>query len=519
MRMKLLLPLLALGVVPGETPSATLPDPFASASELSADLGAGRYSAITLTDLYIRRIATIDPQIRSVLAANRDAKSQARAADARRQSGQRLGPLDGLPILVKDNIETLDPIATTAGSLALKDNVTHRDAPAIARLRAASAVILGKTNLSAWANIRDDASISGWSAVGGQTRNPYALDRSPCGSSSGSGSAVAAGLAAAAIGTETNGSITCPAAVAGLVGLKPKVGLVSRTHIVPISVTQDTAGPMTRSVADAAMLLAIMAGSDAADDATREADTRKTDYVRALDAGSLAGARIGVLRSSTGFNAATDAVFATAVELLRSRGAILVEIARFEGMEALDNEHQLPILLTELKSGLADYLATTNPAQVKTRTVDDVIAFNVAHADTELKRFGQALFEQARATTGTADAAYRAHLAESRRIAADGLNSVFAEHTLDALIGPTLAPAWPIDPVLRDRFVGGSLGSIPAMAGYPHLTVPMGAVEGLPVGLSFVGLAWTEARLLSLGSAYEQARGPLARPTFRASVP
>ncbi|CAN5266839.1 amidase [soil metagenome] len=517
--MKLLLPLLALGMLPDDAVSATLPDPFASATDLSADLGAGRYSAVTLTDVYIRRIATIDPQIRSVLAANRDAKMQARAADARRKAGQRLGPLDGLPILIKDNIETLDPVATTAGSLALKDNITHRDAPAIARLRAAGVVILGKTHLSEWANIRDDASISGWSGVGGQTRNPYALDRTPCGSSSGSGSAVAAGLAAAAIGTETNGSITCPAAVAGLVGIKPTVGLVSRTHIVPISVNQDTAGPMTRTVADAALLLTIMAGNDPADAATRDADSRKADYANALDAGSLAGARIGVLRSSAGFHAATDVVFARAIDLLRSRGATIIEIAKFDGLEALENEHQLPILLTELKSGLDGYLATTDPKQVKTRTLDDVVAFNNAHADAELKAFGQALFVQAQATTDTADAAYRAHLAASHKLAADGLDALFAEHRIDALIAPTLAPAWPIDPVLRDRYVGGGIATPAAMAGYPHLTVPMGAIEGLPVGLSFVGLAWTEARLLSLGYAYEQARGPLSKPTFRSTVP
>ncbi len=519
MMKRLLLPLLALSVVPSSPAAGTLPDPFAPATDLSAGLAAGRFSALTLADLYLRRIARIDPQIRSVLAANRDAKAQAKAADARRAEGKRLGPLDGLPILIKDNIETLDPMPTTAGSLALEHNLTHRDAPAIARLRAAGAVILGKTNLSEWANIRDDASISGWSAVGGQTRNPYALDRSPCGSSSGSGSAVAAGLAAAAIGTETNGSITCPAAVAGLVGIKPTVGLVSRTHIVPISPTQDTAGPMTRTVADAAMLLTVLAGSDPEDPATRDADAHRTDYRAALDIHSLSGARIGVLRSAAGFHGATDAAFERALDVLRAQGATIVEIAKFDGLAELDNEHQLPILLGELKTSLAGYLATTDAQQVPVRTLDDVVAFNRAHADAELHLFGQALFEQAVATDGMGGASYKAHREAAHRLAADGLDALFAANTIDALVAPTLAPAWPIDPILRDRYIGGGIATPAAMAGYPHLTVPMGTIDTLPVGLSFIGLAWTEARLLSLGYAFEQARGPIARPTFASTVP
>ncbi len=396
-------------------------------------------------------------------------------------------------------------MATTAGSLALKDNDPGRDSAVAARLRAAGVVILGKTNLSEWANFRSTSSISGWSAVGGQTRNAYDPARSPCGSSSGSAVAVAAGLAAAAIGTETDGSITCPAAVNGLVGFKPTVGLVSRTHIVPISHSQDTAGPITLTVRDAAVLLTAMAGSDPADPATSEADARKTDYAAALDAGSLKGARIGVLRFAAGFHPETDAVFEAALAALRAAGAVLVDITDGPDKKALGAAEGL-VLRTEFKADLEAYLASTSPAQVKTRTLADLIAFNRAHADAEMPLFGQELFELSEATKGLADPAYLEALKTGRRLAgAEGIDRMLAANQLAVLVAPTLGPPGLIDPVLKDRFVGGGAGQLAAVAGYPHLTVPMGSVGALPVGLSFIGPAWSDAQVLSLGYAFEQA--------------
>jgi amidase len=374
-------------------------------------------------------------------------------------------------------------------------------------------VIVGKANLSEWANIRDDGSISGWSAVGGQTRNPYALDRNPCGSSSGSGAAVAAGIVDYAIGTETNGSISCPASVNGIVGFKPSVGLISRTHIVPISVTQDTAGPMTRTVRQAAELMNAIAGTDPADPSTAEADRRKADYVAALDAGSLKGKRLGVMRFASGFG--SDPALEKALTVLRAYGAEVVEIKEFGGPK--EQPRQLQVLLTEFKAGLNAYLATTAPA-VKTRTLADVIAFNKA-TPRELALFGQDLFEQAEKTKGLDDAEYKK--ARDYGIAYAGRNGIdrlLKAHKLDALIGPTVSAAWPIDAVHGDQYPGGGGGYLAALAGYPHLTVPMGQVKGLPVGLSFIGPKWSDARILSMGHAYEQARGPFPRPNFLPSI-
>jgi amidase len=339
------------------------------------------------------------------LLVNPNAREEARVMDAERRAGRVRGPLHGVPILLKDNIETRD-MPTTAGSLALANNNPGRDAPVTARLRAAGALILGKTNLSEWANIRSTNSSSGWSAAGGLTRSPYALDRTACGSSSGSGVAAAASLAAAAVGTETNGSVVCPAQSSGLVGLKPTVGLVSRTHIVPISSSQDTAGPMTRTVSDAAMLLNAMAGSDPADAATREADRRRTDYMRGLSADALRGKRIGVMRFNTGFMDHVDAEFEKALEHLRAGGAELVDLKEFPRRGEL-GRHTLPILLHELKDDLGAYLASTDPRQVPTRNLADVISFNEANKALEMPWFGQELFIQAQATKGTADPEYR----------------------------------------------------------------------------------------------------------------
>jgi len=457
------------------------------------------------------RIARIDPQLHSVIAVDPTAIDQARSLDRQRRAR---GPLFGVPVLIKDNIESAGPLPTTAGSLALANNVTNRDAPLVARLRAAGAVIVGKTNLSEWANIRSTRSISGWSAVGGQTRNPWALDRNPCGSSSGSGAAVAAGLVRMAIGTETDGSVTCPASINGIVGLKPTVGLVSRTHIVPISHSQDTAGPMTASVREAAELLTAIAGSDATDSATVEADKRRRNYAAGLDANSLKGKRIGVMRFASGFG--TDAAFETALALLRQRGAVLVEIKKFD--DKLIGKNELPVLLTELKADMAKYLKGS-PATIPARTLGELVAFDKAHQVQEMSLFEQELFEQAQKTKGLADPAYKKSRATSFQAAGpNGIDKLLRDNRVVALVGPTMPPAWKIDAANGDQISGGGAGTLAAVAGYPHLTVPMGLVKGLPVGLSFIGPKWSEQLLLNLGFAYEQARGPFPAPKFYRSI-
>jgi amidase len=421
------------------------------------------------------------------------------------------GPLRGLPVLLKDNIETAD-MPTTAGSLALVDNAPGRDAPLVTRLREAGAAILGKANLSEWANIRSTNSISGWSAVGGQTLNPYDPARTPCGSSAGSATAVAMGLVPAAIGTETNGSIVCPASVNGVVGFKPTVGLVSRTHIVPISHSQDTAGPITTTVEDAAIVLTVIAGSDPLDPATVEADARKVDYRAALDAGSLGGARIGVMRFLiANYSAETQAEFERALQAMRDAGAELVEITEGPDMQAVGASFQ--VLMTELKVDLNAYLASTDPTQVPTRTLADLIAFNAAEPR-ETPLFGQELFIRAEATTGLEDPAYIEARERSFRAAGpEGIDRMMATHRVVALVAPTTSRAWTNDPADDDRSQGSS-SSLAAVAGYPHLTVPMGFDRGMPVGISFIGGKWDDARILSLGHAYEQRTHERRPPTL-----
>jgi amidase len=471
-------------------------------------------SAEAATEAAISRVRAVDPQIHAVISLDPTALNQARAIDRRRKAR---GLLYGYAILLKDNIEADGPLPTTAGSMALLGNVTHRDAPLVTRLRTADAVILGKTNLSEWANIRSNASISGWSAVGGQTRNPYALDRNPCGSSAGSAAAVAAGEVKAAIGTETDGSITCPAAVNGVVGLKPTVGLVSRTRIVPISHSQDTAGPIAIDVATAARVLSAIAGSDSADPATNDADVHVADYLAALKPDALKGARIGVLRFATGWSAATDKVFEQALATLKAQGATLVDIAALKDRDKIGEAERL-VLDTELKADLNIYLATTPPS-VKTRTLADIIAFDEAHADRELALFGQETFVTAEATKGLNDPAYQEARATSQRIAGrDGIDAMLDANHLDALVSPTMPPAWTIDAANGDQIGGAGAGGLAAVAGYPHLTVPMGAVMGLPVGLSIIGPAWSEARLLAYGFAYEQATKAKGVPRFLPSI-
>lgn len=418
---------------------------------------------------------------------------------------------DELAILLKDNIETAD-MPTTAGSLALRNNAPGRDAPLVMRLREAGFFILGKTNLSEWANIRSTRSISGWSAVGGLTPNPYDTTRTACGSSSGSAVAVAVGLATFAIGTETNGSIVCPASVNGVVGFKPTVGLVSRTHIVPISHSQDTAGPITDTVQHAALVMNAIAGSDPADAATAEADARKVDYVAALDADSLRGARIGVMRFlANNFSDDAKAAFERSLQAMRDAGAELVEITEGPDMRAI-GAASLTVLLTELKVDLNAYLASTNPEQVPTRTLAEIIAFNAAEPR-ETVLFGQELFERAEATGGLSDPAYVEARATSLRLASvEGIDRMMARNDVVALVSPTTSRAWTNDRDDDDNGQGSS-SSLAAISGYPHLTVPMGMDRGMPVGISFIAGKWQDATVLSLGYAFEQ------RPHARVAPP
>ena len=466
------------------------------------------------TRTYLKRIEAIDragPRLNSVIAVAPGAEAEARRLDEEQAKGRVRSPVHGWPVLVKDNIETAE-LPTTAGSLALKDNMTRRDAPVVARLRAGGIVMVGKTNLSEWANIRSSNSMSGWSAVGGLVRNPYALDRTACGSSSGTGAAIAAGLARAGVGTETDGSVICPSAINGLVGMKPTLGLVSRTHVVPISHSQDTPGPMATSVADAAALMAVMAGSDPADPATREADARKGDYAARLNPAALKGMRIGVLRPD-GLSEALTRQFDAALARLRTAGAVLVDVKRPETKGL--GEAEFDVLKMELKSDLAAYLRTTPPA-VKVRSLADVIAFNRANAAAEMPFFGQDIFEAAEKTRGTADPAYKPARAKSLALATRALDTMLAGVQL--IVTPSYGAAWLSDPVHGDQGSGPSASGLPAVAGYPHLTVPMGQVLGLPVGLSFIGPKWSEQRLFDAGAGYEAARGPLPGPRYLPSV-
>ena len=509
----LLLLALAVPAVAQEAPRVE----EATIDELRALMAAGT-SSEAITRAYLDRIAAMDrqgPTLRAVIAVNPDAIAQARASDARRAAGVRLGPLDGVPILIKDNIETRDPMPTTAGSLALKDNLTLRDAPVVARLRAAGMVILGKTNLSEWANIRSTNSMSGWSAVGGLVKNPYALDRTACGSSSGSGAAVAASYAPAALGTETDGSVVCPASINGLVGLKPTIGLVSRTHVVPISHSQDTPGPMTTTVKDAAMVFSAMIGSDPADASTKNADTHRKDYAAGLSDTALKGLRIGVIRPER-MPAAVMRLYDKALDVLEAEGALLIEVdpPELRGLGAAEFQ----VLKSELKADLNAYLATT-PASVRTRTLADVIAFNEAHAAEEMPFFAQEIFIDADSTAGLSDSVYVNARAKSLQLAGEkGIDAMLKGSNVDVLVEPTYAAAWLSDPVYGDQYGAGSSSTLPAVSGYPNLTVPMGLVHGLPVGLSFIGGAFSEATLLGAAYDYEQASHARVPPRYLPTV-
>ncbi|HEX2637809.1 MAG TPA: amidase [Gemmatimonadales bacterium] len=507
-----------LGAAPAAPPA---PAPFeleeVTAVQLQAGMASGRWTSRRIVEQYLERIAALDragPSLHAIIETNPDAVSLAEALDRERAAGRTRGPLHGVPVLLKDNIDTADRMTTTAGSLALEGSVPLRDSHVAERLRAAGAVLLAKANLSEWANIRSSHSSSGWSARGGQCRNPYVLDRNPCGSSSGSAAGVSANLGAVAVGTETDGSIVCPAGANGVVGIKPTVGLVSRAGIVPISHTQDTAGPLCRTVADAAALLTAMAGTDARDRATAAAAGHVApDYTRFLDPAALRGARIGVPREKFfGYSDVTDRLAAAALDAMRGAGAVIVDPADIPHAGTYDDA-ELEVLLYELKADLNAYLAALGPA-APVRTLADVIAFNERARAREMPYFGQELFVRAQAKGPLTSPGYRKALRDCRRLSRTlGIDAVMTRHRLDALVAPTGNPAWPTDPVNGDHFTGSS--STPAaVAGYPSVSVPMGDAWGLPVNLSFIGRAWSEPVLIRLAYAFEQITMHRKAPRF-----
>ncbi|HYF10979.1 MAG TPA: amidase [Actinomycetota bacterium] len=484
----------------------------ATITDLGARMAAGELTSARLTEAYVNRIEALDrrgPELRSVIGVEPDAVDVARSLDAERAAGRVRGPLHGIPILIKDNIETAGALPTTAGSLALGEARATRDATLVARLRDAGAVILGKANLSEWANFRSTRSSSGWSAVGGQGRNPYALDRNPCGSSSGSGAAVAANLCAAAIGTETDGSIVCPSSINGIVGIKPTVGAVSRAGVVPISHTQDTPGPMARTVADAMFVLEAVAGADERDPATRRLETATAPRP------NLNGVRIGVARNLAGFHPGVDARFEEAIGALRSLGAEIADPVEIPHANALEAP-ELEVLLYEFKADLEAYLAHVPGAAA--RTMADLIAFNRRHATEEMPFFGQEIFEQAAEKGPLTERAYLEALATCARLSrGEGLDAAFKANGVEVVVAPTNSPAWLTDHVNGDHYVGGN-SSPAAVAGYPSVPVPMGDVAGLPVGISFLGRAWRDAEIVAIAEVFERETRLRRTPTFAASV-
>jgi amidase len=488
-----------------------------SIAEMRAALLKGRLTARSVTQKYLERIEEIDrrgPSINSVIEVNPDALKLAEALDRELKGHGPRGPLHGIPILIKDNIDTSDRMLTTAGSLALVGAKPQRDAFIVERLREAGAVLLGKTNLSEWANFRSTHSSSGWSGRGGQTRNPYALDRNPCGSSSGSGAAVAANLCAAAIGTETDGSIVCPASSNGIVGIKPTLGLVSRSGIIPISHSQDTAGPMARTVSDAAALLSALTLYDTRDPSTLLNIKRKltTDYTQFLDPSGLRGARIGVARKFFGFSDKVDALMNDAIDVMKRSGAVIIDPADIPTQGKFDDS-EFEVLLYEFKADLNKYLASLGPGS-HPRTLRELIAFNEQNRDREMPYFGQEIFVRAEAKGPLTERAYLAALRKNHLLSrAQGIDAVIRQHRLDAIVAPTGGPAWTTDLVNGDHFSGSS--STPAaVAGYPNVNVPAGFVYGLPIGISFFGSAYSEAALIKLAYAYEQATKHRKPPKF-----
>ena len=515
--------------VPAPLPTQPVPAPRAPApppeslvleatiADLATPMAAGRTSAVALVDAYLARIGELDrrgPELHAIIELNPEARSIAEALDRERAERGVRGPLHGIPIVIKDNIGTADRMETTAGSFALVGARPKQDAHVVARLRAAGAVILGKTNLSEWANFRSSRATSGWSARGGQTRNPYVLDRTPCGSSSGAGTAIAASLAAGAIGTETDGSIVCPSAMSALVGLKPTVGLVSRSGIIPIAASQDTAGPMTRTVRDAALLLNILADEDPADPRTAESRGKRVDYTKSLSEDGLRGARIGVARKTFAKHPEVVANIEAAIAVLKERGAIIVD-----PVDVSDRgfEKEEDLLLFEFKAGMAAYLASLGDA-TKLRSVADLVAWNEANKDRELPLFGQELFERAVKVGPLSSDEYKQLKADLQRRARSQIDGALAKHKLDALLSVSAGPPWVIDVVNGDNFTGAS-SSLPAIAGYPNVNVPSGFVHELPIGIALFGAAYSEATLLRLAYAYEQASHARKPPRFLPHAP
>ncbi|MFI5186189.1 MAG: amidase [Chitinophagales bacterium] len=488
-----------------------------SISSLQEKMSSGKYTSEQITKLYLDRVDAIDkkgPLLNAVIELNPDALSIAKTMDDERKAGKTRGPLHGIPVLIKDNINTADKMQTTAGALAMQGHIAGTDAFVAKKLREGGAVILGKTNLSEWANFRSSHSCSGWSSRGGQTKNPYILDHNPCGSSSGSGAAVAANLCTVAVGTETDGSVTCPASVNGIVGIKPTVGLVSRSGIIPISVTQDTAGPMGRSVKDVAILLGVMAGIDPNDAVTKESDGKaQTDYTKFLDSNGLKGKRIGVEKKPQGDNQYLHALQQKAIDLLKQQGATIVEIEYLDKINKL-GDAEFSVMQFEFKDGVNKYLSTAN---ANMKTLADVIAFNKQNEDKAMPYFKQETLESSDKKKGLdskeyKEAFHKSHI-ESRQI----IEGVIKQNKLDAICGLTMGPACSIDVMYGDRWGDVSLTAPAAVTGYPHISVPCGMVYELPVGLSFFGPAYSEAVLISIAYAYEQASKSRMPPKFKKS--
>jgi amidase len=485
--------------------------------QLQHDLQTKLFTSEKLVSLYLKRIEQIDkngPTLNSVIEINPDALEIARKLDQERKSGKIRSPLHGLPILIKDNIDTADKMSTSAGSLALSGSHPQQDAFIVMRLREAGVVIMGKTNLSEWANFRSSHSSSGWSGRGGQTLNPYILDRNPCGSSSGSGVAVSANLCVAAIGTETDGSVVCPASTNGIVGIKPTLGMWSRSGIIPIAHSQDTAGPMTRTVSDAAVILGLLTGMDDRDEASKAGDGKVLqDYTRYLDPEGLKGARIGVARNFFGFNDQVDSLMEEAMKMMREKGAEIIDPADIVSIKEID-KHEFNVLLYEFKSDLDRYLSAL-PVSVTSRSLKDLIAFNEANRDKEMPWFGQDIFISAQAKGPLTEKAYTEALENLKRSAGEkGIDATMQKHRLDAIIAPTGGPAWNTDWVNGDHSTGGS-SSPAACAGYPAITLPAGFIHGLPVGITFMGTAWSEPVLIRLAFAFEQASRHRKMPEFK----
>jgi len=490
----------------------------ATTADLQDRMKQGALTSERMVELYLERIDAIDrngPSLRSIIELNPDALAIARALDEERKSKRVRGPLHGIPVLIKDNIETADAMQTTAGSLALIGKPATRDSWVAERLRTAGAVILGKTNLSEWANFRSTHSTSGWSGRGGQTKNPYALDRNPCGSSSGSGAAIASNLCALAMGTETDGSVVCPSSMCGIVGIKPTLGLISRAGIIPIAHSQDTAGPMTRTVRDAAVLLGALTGVDSRDGATEPSGGKSyPDYTQFLDANGLRGVRLGVARQYFNIGPAVNAVMEECLDVLRVAGAQIVDPADVPTFEQW-RQSELDVMLYEFKADLNAYLASRGGA---VKSLEECIAFNKLHSAAEMPYFAQELFEQAQQKGPLTEKAYRDALANNHKLARkEGIDAVIAQFKVDAIIGPTAGPAWTTDWVSGDHADSGC-ASPPAVAGYPHITVPAGFVFGLPVGISFFGPAWSEPALIKYAYAFEQARKVRRKPQFLPTV-